>query len=315
MWTRHLRNFFVVLGSDDHVSQYDMDFIYLAQVENSKLSNHFQSTKTKWNLPIILQNERHLRFELTDLIAKESCVKDLVTSLIRYGLVFIDEVPPNTTMTEMAIRRVFPIMKTFFGDMYTFSDSPDHADTAYTKEYIGSHTDNSYFCDAAGLQALHCLQHANGEGGENFFVDGLHCALELKRRNPKAFEILTNVHVPAEYIEQDEHHTHSAPIIRLNSTTQEIIQLRLNIYDRAVFNTLPQNEMLEFYESFRQFLEIVQSSDNQWRLKLVPGTIVIFDNWRVCHGRHAYTGQRTMTGCYVQRTDYLSKARVLGIID
>ncbi|XP_023298151.2 trimethyllysine dioxygenase, mitochondrial [Lucilia cuprina] len=304
-----------VTWSDGHVSQYDMDFIYLVQVENNKLSNHFHATKTKWNLPIILQNERHLRFKLTDLVGKESCVKDLVTSLVRYGLVFIDEVPANTTMTEMAIRRVFPVMKTFFGEMYTFSDAPDHADTAYTKEYIGSHTDNTYFCDAAGLQALHCLEHVNGTGGENFFVDGLHCALELKRRNPKAFEMLTKVHVPAEYIEDGQHHTHSAPIIRLDPNTQEIIQLRLNVYDRAVFNTLPQHEMSEFYESFRQFLEIVQSKENQWRLKLEPGTIVIFDNWRVYHGRHAYTGHRTMTGCYVQRTDYMSKARVLGIID
>ncbi|TMW54917.1 hypothetical protein DOY81_000150 [Sarcophaga bullata] len=307
--------FLKVTWNGGHISEYDLDFLYSIQVENIKLTNHFNSTKTKWNLPIILQNERHLRYKLTDLVAKDESVKDLVASLVRYGLVFIDDVPPNTTMTEMAIRRVFPIMKTFFGEMYTFSDAPDHADTAYTKEYIGSHTDNTYFCDAAGLQALHCIEHVNGEGGENFFVDGLHCAIELKRRNPKAFEMLTKVPVPAEYIEDGQYHTHSAPLIRLDPTTHEIIQLRLNVYDRAVFNTLPQNQMGEFYDSFRQYLEIIQSSDNQWHLKLEPGTIVIFDNWRVYHGRHAYTGHRTMTGCYVQRTDYISKARVLGIVD
>ncbi|KAM7353258.1 trimethyllysine hydroxylase [Cochliomyia hominivorax] len=304
-----------VTWNDGHISQYDLDFIYSVQVENTKLHNHYQTNKTKWNLPIILENKTKLYFKLTDLVAKESCVKDLVTAMVRYGLVFIDEVPPNTTMTEMAIRRVFPIMKTFFGEMFTFSDSPDHADSAYSKEYIGSHTDNTYFCDAAGLQALHCLEHVNGAGGENFFVDGLYCALELKRRNPKAFDMLTKVHVPAEYIEEGQHHTHSAPLIRLDPNTQEIIQLRLNVYDRAVFNTLPQNQMSEFYESFRQFLEIVQSSENQFHLKLEPGTIVIFDNWRIYHARNAYTGHRTMTGCYVQRTDYLSKARILGIID
>lgn len=287
----------------------------LTLIKSEKLYSYNNSQKTSWNLPIILQNERHLRFKLTDLIAKDSSVKDLVTSLIRFGLIFIDEVPPNTTMTEMAIRRVFPVMKTFFGEMWSFSDSLDHADTAYTKEYLGSHTDNTYFCDAAGLQALHCLQHVNGKGGENFFVDGLHCAVEFKRRNPKAFDILTKVHVPSEYIEDGEHHTHSDPIIKIDPVSKEIVQLRLNVYDRAVFDTIPQQQMFDFYESLREFLKIVQSPDNQWRFKLEPGTIVIFDNWRVCHGRYAYTGQRTMTGCYVQRTDYLSKARVLGIID
>ncbi|XP_073822493.1 trimethyllysine hydroxylase [Musca autumnalis] len=304
-----------VKWNDGHVSEYDIDFVFNSQVEKLIQRKATATLKTPWNLPIILQNERHSRFRLTDLISSDAVVRDYVAALVRYGIAFIDDVPANTTMTEMAIRRVFPVMKTFFGQMFTFSDAADHADTAYSKEYLGSHTDNTYFCDAAGLQALHCLQHINGEGGENFFVDGLHCALELRRRNPKAFEILSRVHLPAEYIEEGQHHIHSAPMIRLDPVTKEIIQLRLNVYDRAVFNTIPQSEMMEFYEAFCEFLEIVQSPDNQWRFKLYPGTIVIFDNWRVYHGRYSYTGNRTMTGCYIQRTDFLSKARILGIID
>ncbi|XP_075153503.1 trimethyllysine hydroxylase [Haematobia irritans] len=304
-----------VKWTDGHVSDYDIDFVFSSQVEKLQLAKAKSSLKTHWNLPVVLQNERHLRFKLTDLISSEAIVKDYVSALIRFGIAFIDEVPANTTMTEMAIRRVFPVMKTFFGEMFTFTDAADHADTAYSKEYLGSHTDNTYFCDAAGLQALHCLAHVDGDGGENFFVDGLHCALELKRRNPKAFDILTKVQLPAEYIEEGQHHIHSAPMIRLDPVTQEIIQLRLNVYDRAVFNTISQSEMWDFYTSFCEFLEIVQSPESQWRFKLHPGTIVVFDNWRVYHGRYAYTGKRTMTGCYIQRTDFLSKARVLGIID
>ncbi|XP_039950794.1 trimethyllysine dioxygenase, mitochondrial [Bactrocera tryoni] len=301
--------------SDGHTSVYDIDFLHDAQVEHIVAHAEDSTVRVPWNQPFIVAHEAHLRTTLAELVSSEVAVRKIVQSLIRYGIAFIDGVPPNTTMTEMAVRRIFPPMKTFFGEMYTFSDVQDHADTAYTKQYLGLHTDNTYFCDAAGLQSLHCIQHVNGTGGENFFADGLHAARELRHQNPRAFEILTRVAVPAEYIEDGQYHKHSAPIIRVDPVSGEIVQLRLNVYDRAQFDSIPQAEMQDFYESFREYLEIVQRIENQWTFKLHPGTVLIFDNWRVFHGRHAYTGQRTMTGCYVQRTDFLSKARVLGIID
>eukprot|EP00099_Drosophila_melanogaster_P023187 NP_650886.1 uncharacterized protein Dmel_CG4335 [Drosophila melanogaster] len=303
-----------VQWSDAHKSNYDLDFIFDSQLERLIGRRSKSTNLTPWNRSIILQNERHLRFPLPQLVSSDNEVRSLVESLVRYGIVFIDDVAPTANMTELALRRVFPLMKTFFGEMWTFSDNPDHADTAYTKLYLGSHTDNTYFCDAAGLQALHCIEHS-GSGGENFFVDGLHVVHELKRRYPAAYDVLCSVQVPGEYIEKGEHHYHTAPIIQVDPLTQEFVQLRLNVYDRAVFNTIPQAEMAEFYDSLRQLLLIVRDKQQQWALKLCPGSIVLFDNWRVLHGREAYTGSRTMSGSYVQRTDFLSKARVLGIID
>ncbi|XP_017048842.1 trimethyllysine dioxygenase, mitochondrial [Drosophila ficusphila] len=303
-----------VSWSDGHQSNYDLDFIFHSQLDRL-ISRRSKSTNlTPWNRSIILQNERYLRFSLTELVSSDEVVKSLVESLVRYGIVFIDDVAPTANMTELALRTVFPLMKTFFGEMWTFSDKPDHADTAYTKLYLGSHTDNTYFCDAAGLQALHCLEHS-GSGGENFFVDGLHVVHELKRQFPAAYDLLCKVQVPGEYIEKGEHHRHTAPIIQVDPLTQEFVQLRLNVYDRAVFDTIPQSEMGKFYESLRQLLRIVKDDEQQWIVKQSPGSIVLFDNWRVLHGRHAYTGSRTMSGSYIQRTDFLSKARVLGIIE
>ncbi|EDV90505.1 trimethyllysine dioxygenase, mitochondrial [Drosophila grimshawi] len=307
----------VVEWSDGHHSNYDWSFINASQLDHLGSKVRAKSTKlTAWNREIVLQHEKQLRFPFSGLISQDEEVKRLIASLVHYGIVFIDGVTPTPTATELALRRCFPLMKTFFGELWTFSDQLDHADTAYTKLYLGSHTDNTYFCDAAGLQALHCIEHsADGTGGENFFVDGLHVVNELRRLHPEAYELLCRVQVPAEYVEPDEHHRHTAPIIRIDPLTGELVQLRLNIYDRATFNTLPQSEMANFYASLRQLLQLVRDKQQQWRLKLKPGSIVIFDNWRVLHGRHAYTGRRTMSGAYVQRTDFHSKARTLGIIE
>lgn len=293
-----------------------MSFLFASQLEQLIRRRSKSTALTAWNRSIVLEHEQQLRFSLPQLVVSDEQVKLLVTSLVRYGIIFIDDVPPTPNMTELALRRIFPLMKTFFGEMWTFSDRKDHADTAYTKLYLGSHTDNTYFCDAAGLQALHCIEHTGDvAGGENFFVDGLHVVRELQQRFPAAYEQLCRVQVPAEYVEPGEHHRHTAPIIRTDPLTGELLQLRLNVYDRAVFDTLPQPEMATFYASLRQLLQLVRDEEQQWQLKLQPGSIVLFDNWRVLHGRHAYRGQRTMSGAYVQRTDFLSKARTLGIIE
>ena len=49
----------------------------------------------------------------------------------------------------------------------------------------------------------------------------------------------------------------------------------------------------------------------QWRRVNPPGEAILFDNWRVLHGRLAYTGHRHLCGCYVNREDFLSRRRTL----
>lgn len=78
---------------------------------------------------------------------------------------------------------------------------------------------------------------------------------------------------------------------------------------------MPPAEMRQFYEDLRLLTVEIQSPANEWWFKLRPGTVMIFDNWRVLHGRSAYSGRRHMTGCYVSRTEFQSVARKMGLIE
>ena len=40
---------------------------------------------------------------------------------------------------------------------------------------------------------IHCITQANDEGGENWFTDGFKVALDLKKADPEAYDILCNV--------------------------------------------------------------------------------------------------------------------------
>lgn len=84
-----------------------------------------------------------------------------------------------------------------------------------------------------------------------------------------------------------------------------------NIYDRATFNSIAENKILEFYKSYQLFGNMIRDKNNSLELKLTPGNVIFIDNWRVLHGRNSYTGTRDLCGCYVSRSEWLSKAKSL----
>lgn len=87
-------------------------------------------------------------------------------------------------------------MRTLYGDRWTFSSSElTFADTAYTAEALGAHTDGTYYTAPPGVQVLHCLgRDAAGKGGESLLVDGLYVAQTLRSRHPDDFAVLTQCH-------------------------------------------------------------------------------------------------------------------------
>lgn len=85
--------------------------------------------------------------------------------------------------------------------------------------------------------------------------------------------------------------------------------------DRAVLNNIATDEIFEFYKHYRVLATEILSKENEWKFKLKPGTVCIFDNWRVLHGRTVYTGKRQMVGCYVSRSEFMSVARRMKFID
>uniref|UniRef100_A0A1Q3G1R0 Trimethyllysine dioxygenase, mitochondrial n=1 Tax=Culex tarsalis TaxID=7177 RepID=A0A1Q3G1R0_CULTA len=303
-----------VIWKDGHRSTYELGFVFDALFESHREAVlQEQLRPVLWDREFISDCPDYCRVRLNELLCDDEVVDKLVSSLVTYGVAFIEKVPANTQSTEMAVKRVFPIHKTFFGEMWTFTDNLDHSDTSYTKTYLGPHTDNTYFSEAAAVQVLHCIQF-NGTGGETILIDGFKAAEQYKLKNPDAYERLTKVPLTSEYIEHGQYHVDTNPVLKTNILTGELEQIRINTYDRAIMKTIPQLQMPQFYADYKGLIAELNDPTYAWQFSLRPGTVMLFNNWRLLHGRMAYTGKRVMTGCYVARTDYQSVARTLGII-
>ena len=231
-----------------------------------------------------------------------------LTNTLQYGFCLVVGTPATAEATETLMRRVAYIRETIFGGFWKFEADLSKADTAYTTLELRGHTDGTYSADAPGCQLLHCLEFA-GSGGESTMVDAFAIARRMEAEHPQLFEVLSSVVVPGQYIGDGAHLMAARPVFR-HDHTGRLVQVSFNNYDRAPF-LLEEADMVEFYDALRAFEELANDHAMQWRHVLQPGEAMLFDNWRVLHGRAAYTGVRRMCGGYLNREDLESRLRQL----
>lgn len=78
-------------------------------------------------------------------------------------------------------------------------------------------------------------------------------------------------------------------------------RLRFNNFDRG---SLQPSDSEKFYEAYVQLGKIIDDEDFAFKKQLPPGTILFVDNFRVMHGRTAFDGKRTVSGCYLRSAFY-----------
>ncbi len=223
------------------------------------------------------------------------------------GFVVIDGAPTDEDSARRLFGRFGYIRETIFGALWSLSaEFTGHEDTAYSTQHLEPHTDSTYSHDAPGLQGFLC-QVFDGTGGESILVDGFALAEEMRREAPELFKVLCEVAVPGHYIEPGVHLRAERPAFRLDGEGR-LEQVSFNNYDRAPF-LLPPERMKAFYRAYKHFHARIVTRDNWLTVPLRPGMALIFDNWRVLHGRLGYTGKRVFCGCYHNHEDFESALR------
>ncbi len=235
-------------------------------------------------------------------------LRQWLTTIATYGFAIVTGTPATATATEALIRRIGYVRETIFGGFWEFTADLSKADLAYTNVQLSAHTDGTYCHDAPGLQMLHCLQF-DGTGGDSTLVDGFKIGEVLRSTEPELFDLLSTVAIPGQYIGDGAHLMSARPVFR-HDHSGALVQVSYNNSDRAPF-LLPPDEMARLYDALRAFDHLANSESMQWRQVLRPGDALLFDNWRVLHGRHSYTGKRTLCGAYLNHEDFESRLRLL----
>ena len=246
--------------------------------------------------------------EHEEILSGDAGLLRWLTLVEEYGFALASGVPATVEATRELATRIGYVRETIFGGMWDFTANLAFKDTAYTSAAIGPHTDGTYSFDSPGYQMFHCLKF-EGSGGESTLVDGFKVAEEIRRADPSAFEVLSSVNVPAQYLGDGVHLRAEHAVIGLDRQGG-LVQIAYNNYDRAPFS-LPRARMECFYRALKLFNRLINDPVNEITMRLAPGTALLFDNWRTLHGRRAYQGYRRLCGAYLNKEDVESKMRVL----
>ncbi|XP_076454276.1 trimethyllysine dioxygenase, mitochondrial-like [Babylonia areolata] len=298
-----------VTWQDGHVSKYSLQWI-----ADSFFTAGSQPERFLWDASF-MRKER-LPVTSFDLhMETEDGLKNTLQNLIKYGFAIVEGAPASVEGTELVTGRISFPLQTVYGSVSTMvSNELSHSDTAYTSVALGAHNDTTYFSVPAGVQVFHCLEH-DGEGGHTLLVDGFHAAEELRRIDPASFRCLATVPVPHEYIEGSHYHLYSvATVLSTDVVSGQLTQIRFNPYDRAPLRTVSADQVAEFYSSYQALTQIIRRQQGELWIKLKAGMVLLVDNWRVMHGRSAFTGRRVLCGLYLPRDDWVSRARTMRLL-
>ncbi|KAI8377561.1 trimethyllysine dioxygenase [Radiomyces spectabilis] len=300
-----------VIWPDGHQSLYAWDWLHthsyspVLRTSDPLESKQPQLWDASLNLPAVDHEEV--------MHSKEGLAKWL-NNLEVYGIAFVDNTPTTIEATEALGRRLCYLRETHYDrGMWSIQANLHHADTAYTTLGLGAHTDNTYFTEPAGLQMFHKLEF-NGKGGESLFVDGFNVAKQLKALSPEAYRTLSTTHVPTHSAGDDDilivPTPRAYPILN-HDPNGRLYQVRYNNNDRSALDHLSSAQLEAFYDALFMWSKLLKDKKNELWEPLNPGRVVIFDNWRVLHGRAAFEGHRLLCGAYFPWDDYKSRARTV----
>lgn len=234
-----------------------------------------------------------------------------LTRLLQQGMAFMSEVPAEQAAILDVMPLVGRVLDTNYGLTFDVRSVAQPDNLAYSDLGLGLHTDNPYRDPVPGFQALHALVPSL-DGGASLFADGLALAEYLRATAPEHFRKLTLTPVPFLYRSKEAELYAERPLIQL-SVSGQITAVHYNSRSIAPL-ALAASEAEDFYAAYRGFAALMREGRFQLRTRLGKGTLVVFDNQRVLHGRTAFSAAkhpRHLRGCYLTRDSVYSEAALL----
>jgi len=263
--------------------------------EFSSINEIKQIEKIKWDSSFSEQNT----FEFDEnLFETEEMYKALI-NFYQYGFVIFKNVPTRDNFIVKFANSIGSVRRTNFGEFFNVQSKLNPNDLAYTSLNLAPHTDNPYRNPVPCIQILQCIEN-EVSGGLSTLVDGYTVSEKLKQEFTDYYKILTEVKIRFQFIDQTIVLEDWAEMIQLDGSGN-FKQVRFS--PRLDFVPLIDKEKLElFYSARKKLSELYNSKNYKIEFKLLPGDLLMMDNYRLLHGRTKYDaseGNRFLQGCYI----------------
>ena len=263
--------------------------------EFSNINEIKQIEKMKWDSSFSEQNT----FEFDENLFETYEMYKALINFYQYGFVIFKNVPTKDNFIVKFANSIGSVRRTNFGEFFNVQSKLNPNDLAYTSLNLAPHTDNPYRNPVPCIQILQCIEN-EVTGGLSTLVDGYTVSEKLKQDFPDYYKMLTEIKIRFQFIDQTIVLEDWAEMIRLDESGN-FKQVRFS--PRLDFVPLIDKEKLElFYSARKKLSELYNSKNYKIEFKLLPGDLLMMDNYRLLHGRTKYDaneGNRFLQGCYI----------------
>ena len=255
--------------------------------------------------------EQMPRFTWTALETDPSMVAEWARALLEQGFALVTDLPDTDKAIFDLAGLLGPVSSSvgFYHNEIVYRSDPVNA--AYTTDALEMHTDTPNEFPPPGIKFFHCRANTV-EGGDNLYIDGFAVANDFRDSNPEDFNLLCRYQIP--YVYQNEGFDYRARhnIIELDHRG-ELAAVRISRHLVDVVD-LAQEVLDDFYAAFHRFGRLFLNPRYLLRFRMQPGECAVIDNFRVAHGRDAYStgnGERYFRNCFVDRGELQNTYRLL----
>jgi gamma-butyrobetaine dioxygenase len=250
------------------------------------------------------------RHTLEHVEADAGARRAFLADVERFGVAIVVDAPCRHGAVAEVAELFSPVRTTNYGRVFDVRVRVDAANLADSALPLSVHTDNVYRAPQPTIQLLQCLE-TSATGGETVLVDGFRAIERLRLTHPSSLDLLATQRVRYAYDDRTAALEATVTVVELGDDGAPVA---LHVNNRS--KTVPRGaagRVGRWYESYFRLWELLDRPEAQARIRLEPGSVVVMDNWRVLHGRTAFTaaGGRWLQGCYADRDALLSTLRVL----
>ncbi len=203
------------------------------------------------------------------------------------------------------------VRETAFERVHNVRHDASGYNVAHTALELRPHTDLPSYHWPPSIQLLHFLVN-EASGGESTVTDGWSILADLRRNDPRAFEVLCRVPVTFQLFSPDEDTRATAPLVQLDPSG-EVATFRYS-NQLALPVAAPYDDVAAFYDAYQTLGAMVAGGEYTQEFRAKSGDLLTVHAHRILHGRRGFepaSGNRHLQDAYLEYDDLMARRRVL----
>ena len=275
----------LILWPDDHKS-----IIPLSKIEQSGTSRYVE--RKPWTDKFIPE-----KYDWSKFLDDTDFATEALKTFISFGVIILSNAPKEPNSLELLSKRLGPIHETLFERIHNVSITGQVYNVAHTSKELPPHNDFASYRSQPSIQALHMLEN-ECKGGNSIIVDGWEVVEDLRKENPKYFNILQEFNVPFRQFDESNETYAEAPLIRCSSDGS-VESFRFSNQLMQMIDPAKKG-LRNFYKAYHEVSAKVHHAKYRSTFRLNGGEVLIVASLRVLHAREAFipNGKRHLQDAY-----------------